>query len=67
VVLCANEFYRTQEPVDEWRFPSLAYVHEKRSKARIRKLKNTTTENRNAMTEEANDSYTLSNTGGAEI
>jgi len=42
VFLRANEFYRTQESVDEWRFTSLAYVNEKRSKARIRKLKNTT-------------------------
>jgi len=66
VFLCANEFYRTHEPVDEWRFTSLAYVNEKRRKARLRKLKNTTTENRNAMTEEAIDSHILSNTGGAE-
>ena len=68
VVLCANEFYRTHEPVDEWRFTSLAYVNEKRSKARIRKLKNTTQmAGKMQTTHEAMDGHTLSHTAGAEI
>jgi len=67
-VLCANGFCRTQEPVDEWRFTSLAYVNEKRSKARIRKLKNTTQmAGKMQTTHEAMDGHTLSHAAGAEI